>query len=238
MKLFERLAGAINPQGIKCVICGRDTEEDKHGFCDRCLNKLPRNGHICRKCGVDIKSMSNYCDDCGKNSYAFDEARSYCRYEGAAVKLIHRFKYGGQRYLARPMAYLMKYVLDRQPWKYDAVTYVPMSAGREKERGYNQALLLAKEISALSGAPLSCYTAKKDGVPPQEDMDYAGRKENVKQAFTVTATPPKSLLVIDDVKTTGATLDEMAKALKQAGCLTVYCLTFASAVRKANLSQL
>ena len=236
--LFKSLADMLNPQGIKCVVCGRDIENERNGFCGGCLKKLPYSARVCRKCGVDIRSLNDYCDDCGKNSYAFDEARSPFRYEGEAMKLIRRLKFGGQKYLAKPMSKLMAETLLRQNWRFDAVAYIPMNRSGLKNRGYNQARLLAEEICDIIQKPMFCGMAKKEGVIPQEGLDYNGRKDNVKGAFFVTEKPPERLLLVDDVKTTGATLGEAAKALKKAGCREVYCLTFASAVRKPKTGGL
>ena len=237
-EFFKPLADALNPQGIKCVVCGRDIEKERNGFCGGCLKKLPYSARVCRKCGVDIRSLNDYCDDCGKNSYAFDEARSPFRYEGEAMKLIRRLKFGGQKYLAKPMSKLMADTLLRQNWRFDAVTYIPMNKNGLKNRGYNQARLLAEEISDIIQKPMFGGIVKKEGVIPQEGLDYNGRKDNVKGAFLVTEKPPGRLLLVDDVKTTGATLGEAAKTLKKAGCREVYCLTFASAVRKPKTGGL
>ena len=236
--LFKSLADALNPQGIKCVICGADARKEENGFCAKCRGKLPFNGRVCVRCGVDIKTMNDYCGECGKNNYAFDEARSPFRYEGEAMKLIRRLKFGGQKYLAKPMSKLMAETLLRQNWRFDAVTYIPMNRSGLKNRGYNQARLLAEEICDIIQKPMFCGMAKKEGVIPQEGLDYNGRKDNVKGAFLVTEKPPGRLLLVDDVKTTGATLGEAAKALKKAGCREVYCLTFASAVRKPKTGGL
>ena len=236
--LFKSLADALNPQGIKCVICGADARKEENGFCAKCRGKLPFNGRVCVRCGVDIKTMNDYCGECGARTPSFDEARSVCRYEGHAMQLIRRLKFGGQKYLAKPMSKLMADTLAKQPWDFDAVTYVPMNKSGLKNRGYNQARLLAEEICDIIQKPMFGGIVKKEGVIPQEGLDYNGRKDNVKGAFLVTEKPPGRLLLVDDVKTTGATLGEAAKALKKAGCREVYCLTFASAVRKPKTGGL
>ena len=79
---------------------------------------------------------------------------------------------------------------------------------------------------------------KVKDLPPQEKMDYLGRFDNMKGAFKLKQKPPQNLLVIDDVKTTGATLNEFAKLVKKHGCKNVYCLTFASRVKQVPTSQL
>ena len=208
--VFRALIDALNPQGIKCVICGADARKEENGFCAKCRGKLPFNGRVCVRCGVDIKTMNDYCGECGARTPSFDEARSVCRYEGHAMQLIRRLKFNGQKYLARPLAVLMAETLAKQPWDFDAVTYVPMNKSGLKNRGYNQAELLTEEICDIIQKPMFCGMAKKEGVIPQEGLDYNGRKDNVKGAFLVTEKPPERLLLVDDVKTTGATLGEAA----------------------------
>ena len=198
--LFKSLADTLNPQGIKCVICGADARKEENGFCAKCRGKLPFNGRVCVRCGVDIKTMNDYCGECGARTPSFDEARSVCRYEGHAMQLIRRLKFNGQKYLARPLAVLMAETLAKQPWDFDAVTYVPMNKSGLKNRGYNQARLLAEEICDIIQKPMFGGMAKKEGVIPQEGLDYNGRKDNVKGAFLVTEKPPERLLLVDDVR--------------------------------------
>ena len=238
MKLFDKILEFFNPQGIKCVVCGVDVDKNEHGICQKCKTHLPINGHVCQKCGVDIRTMNDFCDSCGKNQLAFDVARSVCRYEDVAKQLVLRLKFAGQKYLSKPMAQMMVEVLQRQNWVFDAVTYIPSSKDTIKNRGYNQAQLIANDICDIMSLKVVNLAQKVKDLPPQEKMDYHGRFDNMQGAFVLTQKPPKSLLVIDDVKTTGATLNEFAKIVKKHGCKQVYCLTFASSVKKVPTSQL
>ena len=231
MWLFDKILNFFNPQGIKCVICGRDVQKEKHGICDKCKKDLPINKKACKKCGVDIRTMNDFCDMCGKNQLVFDQAISVCRSEGEAKRLIHRFKFGGQKYLSKPIAHMMAQVLKEKDWKFDAVTYVPASKDTIKKRGYNQAQLIAEDICDIMSVEVVEIAIKAKDLPPQEKMDYLGRFDNMKGAFKLKEKPPESLLIIDDVKTTGATLNEFAKLVKRHGCKKVYCLTFASSVK-------
>ena len=238
MKLFDKVLNLLNPQGIKCVVCGVDVDKDEHGVCAKCKKILPFNEHVCQKCGVDIRTMNDFCDSCGKNQLMFDEARSVCRYEDEAKQLVLRLKFAGQKYLSKPMAYMMAQVLAKQNWQFDAVTCIPASNDTIKNRGYNQAQLLANDICDIINFKVEIFAKKVKDLPPQEKMDYHGRFDNLKGAFELLQKPPKSLLVIDDVKTTGATLNEFARLVKRHGCKKVYCLTFASGVKKVPVSQL
>ena len=73
MGFLNKILDFFNPQGIKCVVCGVDTEKHEHGVCLKCKKALPLNDHVCLKCGVDIRTMNDFCDMCGKNQLAFDE---------------------------------------------------------------------------------------------------------------------------------------------------------------------
>ena len=238
MKLLNKILNFFNPQGIKCVVCGVDVQKHEQGICQKCKKALPVNDHVCLKCGVDIRTMNDFCDMCGKNQLVFDEARSVCRYEGEAQKLVLRLKFSGQKYLSKPIAHMMAEVLQKQNWQFDAVAFIPASDDTIKKRGYNQAQLIANDICDIINIKVVDLAEKVKDLPPQEKMDYHGRFENMKGAFKLKQKPPQSLLVIDDVKTTGATLNEFAKLVKKHGCKKVYCLTFASRVKQVPTSQL
>ena len=236
--LFDKFLDIINPQGIKCVICGKDVGKDKYGFCDGCKKELPVNKRICQKCGVDLLTMDEFCDECAKRDLHFDEARSVCRYEGIAQQLVYRLKFGGQKYLSKPMARLMTEVLSAQDWQFDAVTFVPSSKATLKKRGYNQSQLIAQDICAIINKPLLDLAEKVCDIPPQEKKTYDERFESMQGIFGLKQAPPESVLIADDVKTTGATLSEMAKLLKENGCKKVYCITFASRIKTVPLADL
>ena len=132
----------------------------------------------------------------------------------------------------------MAQVLQNQNWQFDAVTFIPSSKDTIKNRGYNQAQLIADDICDIMDLKVVDLAEKVKDLPPQEKMDYLGRFDNMKGAFVLKQKPPKSLLVIDDVKTTGATLNEFSKLVKKHGCKKVYCLTFASRVKQPPMSKL
>ena len=232
MKLIDKLLDALSPPMIKCVICGREIDKSKHGICDKCMKEMPLNLHVCKKCGVDIRTMNVYCDTCGKNQLMFNEARSVCRFEGYAKTLVYRLKFGNHRYLADVMAHMMKKIFDGQHWLIDEITFIPISAETKRKRGYNQAKLLADSLGKLTGLPVVNLANKVRDLGPQEDKTYDERFADMAGIFEFAAKPKPNVLIVDDVKTTGATLNEMTKVLRENGCENVYCLTFASNVRK------
>ena len=162
------------------------------------------------------------CGRCLAASPRYDETIAALAYQFPADALIHALKFRGELALAQLMS---RFLLGEIPFsaRIDLVMPVPLSAQRLKERGYNQALELARPIAARLGAPLdfgACERARES--PPQTELPWAERARNVRGAFRCTrALTGASVAVVDDVMTTGATLDEIAGALKAAGALRV-----------------
>jgi len=230
---------ALTPEGIKCVNCNRELTDDASGFCVKCLNELPFIGfNICEKCGVKIGGESRFCERCGNNRHNFDACRSACEFRRSARHLTHRLKFGGERFVAKPMAYCMAEVFKNLDWQIDAVIFIPMTKIAEKKRGFNQARLLAEKFCAIIPLPLMTDIVKVKETSRQASLNFKERMENIKNAYEITdkaAFKGKNILIIDDVKTTGATLDETARALKKSGAVKVYGLTFASRAQQADL---
>ncbi len=152
-------------------------------------------------------------------------------YEGMVRALVHRFKFKGARALAAPMAALMGQALSAGPARqFDLVTWVPVSRARLRQRGYDQARLLAAPLANLLGCPLTRTLHKTRNAPTQNALtDHSERRGNVAGAFDVIAgtVAGRRVLLVDDVLTTGATLDECVGRLYRGGALSVACVVFA-----------
>jgi ComF family protein len=174
------------------------------------------------------------CGDCRGRRRAFKLLRSAGVYEGSLQKLIKKFKYGGREDLARPLGRMLVDLWREQPrlGPVDAVVPVPLHWLRERGRGYNQALVLAEYFGRKTGLPVVRALARRRS-PSQTELRREERLENVRDAFRA-ARPElargKSLLLVDDVCTTGATLEACARALKAAGARRVAALTVARQV--------
>ena len=239
-KAFRGFWKALTPDGIKCAACGRDlTQDELGGLCEKCVLSLAFTGnHVCEKCGVKIGGESRFCERCPSNRHNFEQARSTCEFEWLSRHLVHRLKFGSERYLAKHMAYFMSEVFKNTDWEIDAVTFVPMTEAAEKRRGYNQAHLLAKEFCDIMQLPLERNVKKVRETSNQATLNYKERMENIKSSYEIidkSVFRNKTVLVVDDVKTTGATLDEVARVLMKSGADRVYGLTFASRTQKADL---
>ena len=158
-------------------------------------------------------------------------ARSVWPYEGSVQEFVRRYKYNGLRSLAPLLAAEMADVLRDWNPPVSAIVHVPAHHARLRERGFDQAELLAREVSNIVGIPLvSALSRVRETAVQARAMNVSKRAENVSGAFEVpdaTKTRRANVLLIDDVMTTGATLRESARALRRSGAKTVFALTLA-----------
>jgi ComF family protein len=190
---------------------------------------------LCPRCGRPYPpgNSSHYCADCLEGKPFYHQARAVFLYRGVLADAVQRFKYGGDIHLAEPLGRFW----DLSEWKgkrFDFLVPVPLHPSRLRERGFNQALLLGKVIAAKEGIKILSRTLRRvRRTRPQVELGLKERKENVWQAFAVRDPSPirgKSILLVDDVLTTGATVNECAKVLKKAGAEEVWVWTLARAV--------
>ncbi len=225
----------LYPQNIKCAVCGKDLfEENRYRICSGC--SLTANIRFCPKCGRAVGESTVYCDDCMNHGRDFKEARAPFVYEGKAQKLVYRLKYGGQKYIAKIMAQYLADEYYKNDWYIDFITFVPMHIKREKSRGYNQAQLIASELSQIVNKPLVDSLKR---IKYSNNFARLSREERFKEAedsFRANDKyKKKSILLIDDVFTTGATTGSCAKELIKSGASDVYVLTFCTGVCKPKL---
>lgn len=225
----------LYPQGIKCVVCGKELyEENRYGICSGCL--LKANVRFCPKCGRAVGETTVYCEDCTKTKREFNEARAPFIFEGKAKTIVHGLKYGGKKYLAKTIAQYLADEYYKNDWYVDFITFVPMHPKKQKLRGYNQAELIANEVAKIINKPL---INSLDRVKYSQNFARLSRKERIKEAeesvIAKDKYKKKSILLIDDVFTTGATSEACAKALNKSGASDVFVLTFCTSVCKPEL---
>ena len=232
--LFRKWRSKLYLDGPVCSACGKELlSHIRGGMCPECEKTSVKLGtDICGKCGRVLANEAEFCDTCIRNERAFVRARSCYVYEGAPKKFVYRLKFGGRRYLAAFIAEAMvDHYLDCD-FECDCVVAVPLSAKRKRKRGYNQAELIAEELSSRLKLPLI------DGalVKTKENKSHAKlkrreREENVRGVYEVTspeAFKGRRVLVVDDVMTTGATLGEVSRVLYKARARSVEALTYCS----------
>ncbi len=217
----------------RCPVCDKPVRPAGHLICDKCRNKLKYVSKIqCMKCGKPLyKETEEYCEDCKKKHHEFVRGKSLYEYKTASG-MIYRFKYGKRREYAEFLGWEMaKYFEDDiRKWKAEALIPVPIHKSRKQQRGYNQAELLAAELSRRTGIPMkSDLVVRLRKTIPQKLLKQSERQNNLKKAFKIGKNDVKlsTIIIIDDIYTTGSTVDEMTKLLKETGIEKVYVLTLA-----------
>ncbi len=214
----------------RCAICGEVVEFDAD-LCEECALAEHIEQPVCLRCGANKKEC--FC----KKHKRTPEYKAVCApyyYEGSIERAVKNFKGQGIPALAKAQALeIAKSV--RENYKnvlFDYVTFVPMLPAGERRRGFNQAELLAKEVAELLCLPCKASVYKKRKTKPQKSRAGADRFVNMYNAFAPIKNAEidgKTILLIDDLKTTGSTLSSVALTLNAYGAKAVWCATFAIA---------
>lgn len=204
---------------LRCASCNKDIEAlNNFGICDLCLRQIPENSN------PPIKGLH------------FEKAYSACLYEGVLKELIHKFKYKNKVSLSKILSKLMIDFIKYNPEalaEIEIITFVPLHDARERERGFNQSGILAAKLSKESGIRFSDTLKKTIATRHQNELSRNDRLINLKGAFKIrdgAMIEGLNVLLVDDVITTGATLDECAKTLLDNGAKKVNCFTLARGI--------
>ncbi len=240
MKLIKDAIHILFP--TYCLICGKETQGDL--VCKECLKGVERiKGLRCVKCDLPLKSAPEYglCKRCKKMKWSFDYNRSYGTYSGILKQLIIEFKYHDHPRLAYLLSsYLIELIMEANMSLSDTIiTFVPLTRRAKKNRGYNQTYLLAREVSRHLHIPYYPMLKFKKEPKEQINLNEEERLENMKDIFTVNENyiveaVGKDIILIDDVFTTGATVEGCSRALKSYGAKKVYSFTVARSCEKDN----
>jgi len=225
----------------QCPCCEKFLEEGQQGFCSKCLSEIHWiESPYCSVCGIPFISKeveSHPCGVCVTHRKYFTMARALGTYEGSLQEAIHHWKYEGKTNLTPFFAEWLAEGLKRywEPDSLDLLIPVPLHTQRLRERGFNQALVLVKELSRRTGIPYRKTTLqKKKPTVPQVTLSGAERGKGLRGAFHVIGKEElvgKSALLVDDVYTTGATVNECSRVLRRGGAKRVDVLTLAHAIR-------
>jgi competence protein ComFC len=239
VNLITGLKDIVYPK--TCLICQEKLDQDcvDELACLKCWAAIKKNlPPFCRCCGRNLANNSaagNICSSCSKRPLHFDRAFAPCAYEGEIKKLIHAFKYDFKDYLARPLARLMSDFIreyDVPVNSLDLIVPIPLHPARLREREFNQAQLLAKEIALLFKLELCADNlVRRRYTRNQVELESQDRLDNVKNSFAVKdpgLLKNRSILLVDDVMTTGATFSEAALELKNSGADKVLALALAN----------
>ena len=231
--ITEILLDAMYPR--RCPVCGEIVMPAGHLICPGCVGKLSWiSGPVCKKCGKPVNTReTEYCPDCLRRPGDFEYGIALCCYDDVTRASMAKIKYQGRReyldfYGAAMAARLGKKILNMRP---DVLVPVPVHPARRRRRGFNQAEILAQRLSErleeVSGVRIpveSAWLLRTKKTLPQKELSPGERRKNLEQAFAPGAIPKdaRSVVLIDDIYTTGSTVQACTKVLKNAGIQKVY----------------
>lgn len=228
---LEKVFDLVFPR--RCPVCDQPVPVGEKLICNKCKSKIiyisePK----CKKCGKQLTDMTQLlCRDCETKSHIFDFG--YALYDYQSMKeSIYRYKYHGRQEYARFYArdIYERYGEQIKRLNVDAIIPVPLHKTRQKARGYNQAELVAVELSKMTGIPVYSNLVKRSKKTlPQKELDDITRQNNLKKAFNINSDVVKlyinKAIVVDDIYTTGSTIDAVTAVLRQNGVKNVYFIT-------------
>lgn len=238
MSLFAKFIDIIYPP--RCHVCSiflADQEYDIPYLCKDCLHDFARiRRPFCPLCGVPFKSVtgeSHLCEACLRKRPSYDSLSAPFLYRGRIMDAVHQLKYGGKTHLAVSLGKLLAAHAMERFGKTDNVLImpVPLHPKKLRERGFNQSLLLSKMVRLALNLELDFLSLRRIRyTKPQTGLKREERRKNVRRAFRLLplkSLKGKTVILVDDVATTGSTLNECGRVLKRSGCDRVFCLVLA-----------
>ncbi len=228
-KIIDKVISFFFPKrcaGCDCIISG------EKGVCNECDRKIRMlTGPVCMICGKSVKSDRVYCFDCGRKRHEFVQNMAVFEYLDIRESL-YRFKYNGRAEYADYYAQKAYELHGKRIalWHADAIIPVPLHSSRLKKRGYNQAEEFALKLSELTGIPVYAKALKRvKNTKPLKLLSLSQRQNNLKKAFLFMQNDVKlnTIIIVDDIYTTGATLDAVSKVCRECGVTGIYAITVA-----------
>lgn len=226
----------IYPEKNTCFICETydETIADKYicSDCERHIKKI--EPPVCSKCSKPIAhtSSANLCQECCDTERHFEMSKSPYAYEGLIKKAIYSYKYYNKTYFYKLFGTLLvNFMRNTDYTDFDCIVSVPLHSSKMRKRGYNQSELVAKYISSSLSIPYVDALKRTKKTLKQSEQSKEERRKNLKDAFAVKNSAVKiinsTVLLVDDIYTTGSTVDECSKALVNYGAEKVYVITIA-----------
>lgn len=212
-----------------CYFCGKISDKK---MCGECAKKIiyieePR----CKKCGKPIRYQEKeYCYDCDKREFFYEQGKSIWLHKGPVRWSVYQFKYRNHRIYAEFYAeeWMRLYGDKLKDWEIDVIIPIPLHRKKRRKRGYNQAEVLARKLGELSGIRVDTKSVVRIvNTKPQKELSHVERYKNLQKAFCITPhwKDAKNVLLVDDIYTTGNTIDSVARKLKEKGAHKVMFLT-------------
>src|SRR6476620_472410 len=235
-ELFQAAVSLLYP--ATCTVCGKQVRAGEF-LCDSCEATIVRIvPPFCDTCSEPFDGSINTafnCANCAHRTIYFNAAVAAYRGRGIVRQIIHEFKYTRQLHLRHLIARWLRAALDDERLcgpRFDVIVPVPLHPARQRERGFNQAGLLGKLLSAQTSIPAKPMLERIRYTTTQTALDRSERMENLHNAFRLRKNADVRdlrVLLVDDVLTTGSTLNECARILKRAGAFSVHAATAARA---------
>lgn len=233
--------GLVYPDNIKCIICNRPiSKKNTYSLCKDCFQELNFINDGCIKCGktiinqaieeIKVEQLLEGCSACLNKNYYFDKAIGCIEYDELSKKIVFGFKYNSKTFMAQYIANIIKDKLECENIKYDYILYVPLHKNRERKRGFNQSEIIANNLGKITEIKvLDCIARDKNTLRLFKLTNDERRKE-LKNAFIlkndIEVCKNKTILLVDDIFTTGSTVNEISKLLKMRNVSKVYVCTF------------
>lgn len=236
--IINLIGEELYPKGYKCLCCKEELITNTlYSICDKCMAKLPFNiGHTCVKCSEPIGGMGEYCIHCKNQKPYYKKNVSVFLYKPPIDGFIRKLKFDNGKYLADTLGNFIAGEVAKMNVNFDCVIPVPLHESRKKKRGYNQSELLCTALKEklLLNVDSEVFVKSRDTLS-QAGLSRNARIENLEDAFEVkdkSKVRGKVVLLVDDVFTTGTTINECSKTLLDAGAKEVYSVTLAHANTK------
>jgi len=230
MRTVDKILDLVFPR--RCPVCHEITADRGQLICTECRKIFTYvTDPYCIKCGKQLRNSEKLiCKGCENGKMYFEQGRSTFIYDEAMRKSIYRYKYGNRPEYAR---YYSEEIFLRlegkiKEWKPDVIVPIPLHKSKLQKRGYNQSYLLAKELSVLTGIPVdNQILLRTKETEKQKNLGASERALNLKNAFKINPNGVQylSAMLIDDIYTTGATMNSAAKVLREGGISRIYCVT-------------
>lgn len=218
---------------VRCPVCDLPARDKKRGICPQCRNTLEYTpGPNCIKCGKHVERDDQaFCADCRKRVHRFEQGVALYDYRSASASL-YRFKYAGRaeygHFFGNELA--NRFGKRITEWGIQAIVPVPIHSSRRRVRGYNQAEEIADALGERMEIPvIKDWVIRAKRTIPQKELGPEERQNNVKKAFIIGRSDVKleTIVIIDDIYTTGSTVDAMAQLFQKAGVRKIYVITLA-----------
>ncbi len=218
-----------------CINCGKMLiEKEHHCFCNECWDKIEIfNGESCKKCGAPVITAKGVCFKCRSKKFFYNEIKCVGKYDGILKEAIRAYKYENRFKLADEFVNLILDNIDKEYYSdIDYIIPVPASEERLSMYGFAHILYLAERLGKRTGIKVLDGIKKIKHTPPQVSLNYDERINNLKGAFLLKRNAyekieGKRILLIDDVYTTGTTVNEVSLAIKQGAPAKIKVLTIA-----------